>query len=117
MVLLQSAALDLGRSDQVDGDVMLVDLHVWVFPDRLHQGPLDFTTGNVLGMQDTSGTVAALAGQVVALATGGEFDPPFDQVADGLRAFLHHHSHHIFPAYAGASHQCVINMGIEGILG
>ena len=116
-VLLQRAAFDLGGGDQVDGDVVFVDLYIGVLADRLHQGPLDFAAGDVLGMQDAPGAVAPFAGQVVVdPPVGGELDPPFDQVADGLRPFLHHHPDHILVADAGPGHQGVFDMGVEGVL-
>ena len=107
---------DLGFGYQVDGDVVFVDLDVGVFPRRGHQGPFDFAAGHVVGMENPPLAVSPFTGQVVAVAAGGELYPPVDQVADDLRPFLDHHPHHVFVADAGAGHQGVFDMGIEGVL-
>src|SRR6185369_6458674 len=69
----QRFLFQFGGSDQVDGDVVLVDLDIGVLADRCHQGPLDLAAGDVLGVQDAPGAVPPLAGQVVvgADAAGG----------------------------------------------
>jgi len=70
-------------------------------------------------MEDSAGAVSPFAGQVVGITSrgGGELHPPFDQVADGLWPFLHHHAHHIFMADSGTSGQGVCDMRVKGILG
>ncbi len=110
---------DLGAGDQIDSDVILVNLDVGMLPRCHHQGPLDLASGDIFGMQDPAGAVAPLTGQVVFIAFGGggEFNPPFNQIAYGVGPFLHHHSHHFFVTDTGPGHHGVLNMGVKGVFG
>ncbi len=97
--------------------MVLVDLHIGMLAHRLHQCPFDLAACDVFGVQDAAGAVSPLAGQVVLGSAGGEFDPPFDQVADRLGAFLDHHADNVLMADAGPGNQGVLHMGIKGVFG
>ena len=109
----------LRLGDEVDGDMVFVDGDVVVRQGRLDQGALDLAAGDVLGVQDAPLAVPPLAGEVVRLAARvlGELDPPLDQVGDHLGAVLNHTAHHLFVADAGAGHQGILDVGVEGVLG
>ena len=94
---------DLCLGDQVHGDMVFVVGDVRVLPGSGYQGSFDFLAGHVLGMQDTSLAVAALARQIVFIVRVlGELDTPLDQIIDRLGATFNNHTDRILIGKPGA---------------
>ena len=84
------------------------------------ESALDLVAGQVGGVQDAPGRVAALARQVVgglaALALAGEAHAPFDEVIDALGAIAHHGLHHLGLAKARARLERILDMGQKAVV-
>ena len=111
---------DLGTDQEIDGQVVFQDGDAFVVGRRLQQGPFDLPAGEIEGMGDAPGRVAALHAEIEPVAILFivlEGDPQFDQFADPGRAVFHHQPDHVLMAEAGAGTQGVLDMQLEGIFG
>jgi hypothetical protein len=103
--------------------VVLVQRDVPVRADLVFQRGGDGPSGRVGGVDDAPLRVAALACQVIvverAVAAGlgqaREGDALVDQPGDGVAAALHGEAHRRFVAQAGAGHQRVGHVRLDGV--
>ncbi len=104
--------------DEIDGRRVLEEGDVLLRVTRGQQRPLDLAAGDVPRVDDAPGRVAALARQI-ELARGApvELRAERDEFPDALGALSHRHLHRVRVAEAGAGHQGVLDVGLEGVRG
>ena len=112
---------ELAEREQIDSDVILENVDVFLRSDSGQQGAFDFAAGDVSRVEDATFAVTAFAPEVELVAASGKLAlvegyTEVDEFADARGAIGNDRADDLFVAQSGAGIERVAHVQLEGVL-